>query len=315
MPARAEDASLGRIAYQLGWIKNFQFAGEYIADHKGYYRKFGLEVDLLAGGPNMIAEPIVASGKALAGQSMPDMMVSAIRQGAALTCVAACYQRNVSAIMSLAATPLKTPQEMIGKKIGIQPNNLVIWRAFLKINGIALSSIHSVPVQFDFTPLVAGEVDGFFGEVIDDAVQLRAKGHDIHTLLLADFGYKMFTATYTVATDSLRDKTRRAQLVAFLKGDIMGWQDALQDPVLGARLTTEVYGKGNGLDLQSQEESCRVQNEFIVSPDTQKHGIFWMTPELVQQTITTLAAAGVKATPDMFTNELLEEVYGGRNRI
>ena len=59
MPARADDAPLGRIAYQLGWIKNFQFAGEYIADNKGYYRKFGLEVDLLAGGPNMIAEPIV----------------------------------------------------------------------------------------------------------------------------------------------------------------------------------------------------------------------------------------------------------------
>ena len=128
----------------------------------------------------------------------------------------------------------------------------MIWRAFLKINGIALSSIHSVPVQFDFTPLVAGEVDGFFGEVIDDAVQLRAKGHNIHTLLLADFGYKMCTATYTVAADSLQDKIKRAQLVAFLKGDIMGWQDALQDPALGARLTTEVYGKDNGLDLQSQ---------------------------------------------------------------
>ena len=58
-----------------------------------------------------------------------------------------------------------------------------------------------------------------------------------------------------------------------------------------------------------------MQNEFIVSPDTQKHGIFWMTPELVQETITTLAAGGVKATPEMFTNELLEEIYGGKNSI
>ena len=38
-----------------------------------------------------------------------------------------------------------------------------------------------------------------------------------------------------------------------------------------------------------------------------------MTSEAVEKTITTLAAAGVKATPGMFTNEILEEVYEGKS--
>jgi ABC-type nitrate/sulfonate/bicarbonate transport system substrate-binding protein len=315
LPARADDAPLGRIAYQLGWIKNFQYSGDYIADYKGYFRRFGLDVDLLSGGPSINADPMVASGKALIGQSGPDFMAAQVNHGAQLKCVGACYQRNPSAIISLAATPLKTPQDMIGKKIGLQSDNLVIWRAFLKLNQIDPSKIQTVPVQFDLAPLVTGEVGGFFGEIMDDAVQLRAKGHDVQTLLLADFGYKMLSGTFSVATDSLTDKTKRAQLIAFLKGDILGWQDEINDPAFAGKLTADVYGKGNGLDAKSQEASCRVQNQFIVSADTQKHGIYWMTPEVVEGSIATLAACGVKATPDLFTNELLEEIYQGQSSL
>jgi ABC-type nitrate/sulfonate/bicarbonate transport system substrate-binding protein len=313
---RAQEAPrLGRVAYQLGWIKNFQFAGEYVADYRKYFQKFGLEVDLMAGGPSINVDPIVVAGKAIVGQSMPDFMANAIGKGAALKCIAAVYQRNVSAIMSMAKTPLVEPRDMIGKRIGMQMNNLVVWHAFLKLNKIDLASVITVPVQFDFTQLILGEVDGFFGEITDDAVQLRAKGYDIHTMLLADFGYKIVSGTYSAATDSLTDKTKRAQLVAFMKGDILGWQEAIRDPALAARLTVDVYGKGNGLEEKSQEASCVVTNDFIVSADTKKHGIFWMTPESIDETIATLAQGGVKATPDMFTNEILEEVYQGKAEL
>jgi len=314
-PARAEVAPLGKIAYQLGWIKNFQYAGDYIADYRGYFRRFGIDVALLAGGPNINADPVIVSGKALIGQSEPDFMASAINHGAALKCVGACYQRNTAAIMSLASTPLVTPQDLIGRKIGLQTGNQVVWHAFLKLNKIDPSRIQTVPVQFDFTPLINGEVDGFYGEVVDDAVQLKAKGHDVHTLILADFGYKMLSGAFSVAADSLTDKTRRAQLIAFLKGDILGWQDEIKDPGFAGKLTAEVYGAGNGLNAASQAESCRVQNEFIVNEVTRKHGIYWMSPEMVEESVATLAASGVKASTSMFTNELLEEIYQGKSSL
>jgi ABC-type nitrate/sulfonate/bicarbonate transport system substrate-binding protein len=303
--------TLGRIAYQLSWIKNFQFAGDYIADNKSYYQKFGLEgVDLLAGGPGIIVDPIVVSGKALIGQSAPDFMANAIAHGADLKCVGAGYQRGVDCIISLTKTPLVTPRDMIGKRIGIQIINIVIWHAFLKLNNIAPASITTVPVQFDFTPLLSGEVDGFFGETTDDVTDLQAQGHAVHPLLFTDFGYKMFSATYSVRTDSLSDKTKRAQLVAFMKASALGWNDAIKDPALGAKLTVDVYGNGNGLNPEIEEKSCLAVNPFMTNADTAAHGLFWMSPASVAETITTLAAAGVKATPDMFTNEILEEAYG-----
>jgi hypothetical protein len=170
----------------------------------------------------------------------------------------------------------------------------------------------TVPVQFDVSPLVSGDVDGFFGYLNDDVVQLKAKGNDIHYFPFSDFGYKMFTGTYSVAADSLQDSEKRAQLVAFMRGEIRGWQDAIKDPAYGARLTVDVYGKANGLDYEEQRASCLVTNGIMEDAVTHEHGLFWMSPSNVEDTINTLAAGGVRATPDMFTNEILEEAYEGK---
>jgi ABC-type nitrate/sulfonate/bicarbonate transport system substrate-binding protein len=307
--------SLGRITYQLSWIKNFQFAGSYVAEDQRYYEEFGLQVDLVAGGPTINADPIVASGRALVGQSSPDFMSNAVAKGASLRCIGANYRKTIFTMISMARSPLKEPSDMIGKKIGIQTNNLVIWHAFLRLNNIDPARIRTVPVQFDFSPLVSGEVDGFFGYLNDDVVQLKAKGNDIHYFPFSDFGYKMFTATYSVATDSLQDRAKRAQLVAFMKGEIKGWQHAIRDPALAARLTVDVFGKGNGLDFEGEKASCEVTNGIMTDANTNQHGLFWMSPADIGDTITTLAAAGVKATPDMFTNEIIEEAYEGKTTL
>ena len=118
--------------------------------------------------------------------------------------------------------------------------------------------------------------------------------------------------TYLALADSLNDKIRRSQLVAFMRGEIRGWQDAIKNPLLGAKLTVEVYGKDNGLDLKAEEASCTASNAFLVDADTAAHGLFWMSPAAIHETITTLAAGGVKATADVFTNEILEEAYAGK---
>jgi len=304
--------ALGRIRYQLSWIKNFQFAGEYVAEERGYYEQAGIGVDLVAGGPTISVDPIVATGRALVGQSSPDFMGNAVAKGARLKCIGANYRKTIFCMISLAQKPLREPGDMIGKRIGIQINNQVIWHAFLKLNRIDLGRLTTVPVQYDFGPLISGEVDGFFGYLNDDVVHLQSTGHDIHFFPFSDFGYKMFTATYSVAAESLQDPARRAQLVAFMRGEIRGWQDAIRDPDLAARLTVDTYGQGNGLDYRVERASCVATNPVMEDAVTRQHGLFWMSPGDVADTISTLAAAGVRSTPDLFTNEIINEAYEGK---
>ena len=59
-------AAFGELVFQLSWLKDVEFAGEYIADTNGYYTQVGFSgVQLLTGGPNVAQDAVVESGKAL----------------------------------------------------------------------------------------------------------------------------------------------------------------------------------------------------------------------------------------------------------
>ena len=127
---RAAAAALGKLSYQLSWVKNVEFAGSYIADSKGYYTANGFDsVELIAGGQGVTQDAVVAEGKALICTSAPDITGSAIMQGAEIIAIGAQYQKNPFCILSIATDPINTPQDMIGKTIGVQSTNQSVWDA------------------------------------------------------------------------------------------------------------------------------------------------------------------------------------------
>ena len=236
-------------------------------------------------------------------------------KGADLKIIATMYQKSPFAIMSLASKPINTPTDMIGKKIGVQAANQSIWTAFLKANNISASKITTVPVQFDPTPLASGQVDGWFSFITNEPNLLAVKGVKTTTFLLNDFNYPSITNTYFVTGATLNDKTKREQVVKFLRGDIKGWQDNIKDPQLGADLAANNYGKALKLDAKEQLLENTAGNKLIQGPDTAAHGLFWMSDEKIAETVATITKGGGTISKDLFTTEILQEVYGGKNTI
>ena len=301
--------SFGALNYQLSWIKNVEFAGAYIADTKGYYTAAGFSsVNLMAGGPNVSQDAVVASGKALAGISSPDITAAAILKGADLVVIGAQYQKNPFCIMSLAASPISTPQDLVGKKIGVQAVNEPVWNAFLKANKLDPATITKVPAQFDPTPLVSKEVDGWFSFFTNEPNLLKTKGVDTAVMLLNDHGYPMVSEVYVVKKASLtadRDKVK-----ALLIADIKGWTDSIADPKLGANLAATKYGKDLGLDEAEQVLESTAQNTVVQTADTKANGLFTITDELIDETLKTLALGGVTiAKEQLFDLSVIKEVH------
>jgi ABC-type nitrate/sulfonate/bicarbonate transport system substrate-binding protein len=301
---------LGPLTLRLSWIKNVEFAGSYIADSKGYYKAQGFStVTLIAGGPSATPqETDVVTKKALVGISAPDITGAAIVKGAPLKIIGAQYQKNPFAILSTAKNPIKTPQDMYGKKIGVQATNESVWGAFVKASGIDASKITKVPVQFDPLPLTQGTVDGWFSFVTNEPNDLRNKGFAVTTFLLADFGYPLVSETYMVRQDTIDSK--RDVLKAFLKAEIKGWTDNLADPAVGAGLAANTYGKGLGLTAAEQTLESTTENTLILNADTKKNGLFTITDELVAENIKTLGTGGLSLTAEkLFDLSLLKEIY------
>ena len=304
-------ASFGDIAIQLSWIKNIEFAGEYFATTKGYYTAAGFsKVDLLAGGAaGTSAESALATGKAFVGLSAPTITAPAINKGAPLKIVGTTYQKNPFCILSVDKNPIKTPQDMIGKKIGVQTGgNDVIFSALLKANNIDPKSVEIVPVQYDPTVVTTGQVAGFMAYITNEPILLSSKGFKVTTFLLADYQLPLVAETFTVLQDSI-DKDR-AKVKAYLAAEIKGWKDAVASPAESANLAVTNFGKDQKLVQAEQLKEATAQNDLIVSADTKANGLFTMTDALIAENIEALGRAGTPiAAEKLFDLSLLKEVY------
>ncbi len=307
--ANTTSTGLAAVSLQLNYLENVQFAGTLMALSKGYYKAHGLDVTVLPGGPNVAPEPIVASGKALVGVTHTAEGVQAIINGAPLQVIGAAFQKSPTCIVSKASAPIKTPRDMIGKKIGVSDTNMPIWTAFLKVNGIGANQVKVNTVEFSTQPLADGQIDGLVGFYSNEPIILDLQGVPTYAFLLADFGYPLVDDIYIARTEDLDDPVKRKQIAGLMTAEALGWRDALAAPATAASLAVNDYGKSLHLDLKQQTDSVAAEKSLVVTPDTTANGLFWMSPATVAQTVRSLRLGGTKATASMFTNTVLADVY------
>ncbi|NAZ86889.1 ABC transporter substrate-binding protein, partial [Kineococcus indalonis] len=303
----------GAVSVQLSWIKNIEFAGEYFADSRGYFRDAGFsKVDLLAGGSaGTAAEAMVLSRRATVGLSSPTLTGPAIvNEEAPLKIIGTTFQKNPFCLVSVEQrTPVRTLADLAGKRLGIQTGgNEQIFDGFCKANGIDPASFTVVPVQYDPSVVETGEVDAFMSYLTNEPILLAGRGLTPVTLGFADNGLPVVAETFTVLQSTIDDQ--RDMLKAFLLAEVRGWNDAVADPAESARLAVEVYGADQGLELDEQTKEAEAQNLLVVSDDTRADGLFTMTDALVQENVEALALMGTDITAEqLFDLSLLTEVY------
>jgi ABC-type nitrate/sulfonate/bicarbonate transport system substrate-binding protein len=306
----ADGSKYGTVAVQLSWLKNIEFAGEYFADSRGYFRDAGFgHVNLVAGGAaSTSVEAGLDTGKIWLGMSAPQTTAPAVLQGLPAKIVGTTYQKNPFCIVSSAAKPITSPHEMKGRKIGVQDTNQLIFSALLAANNMQPGDVQIVPAQFDPTPLANGEVDGWVSYVTNEPITLAAKGFQTAHFLFADYGLPLAAETLTVRQQTI-DK-ERDKLKAFLAAEIKGWRDAVAGSAESARLAVEVYGKDQRLELGEQTQEAKAQNDLVVSDDTRANGLFTMTDQLIASNIAALAKSKINIKAEqLFDLSVLREVY------
>ncbi len=306
----ADGATTTPLSFQLGWLTNAEFAGSYLAQQDGFYRKQGLDVTILPG-EGVDVEGIVGAGKALVGDSNADTCSAAVAQGADLKIIGAKYQKNPFCIISSAKKPLTNPRELLGKRVGVNAYNFTGWSTFLAVNGIAKDDVTTVNEGYTAGPeaLAEGRVDAWMGFVTNEPTVLELSGFPVHTFLLADFGYEVYADIYETTSTAIAE--HKEELVAFLRAERDGWQADLDDPSAGLAVTMARYGKKLGLSSSQQKLENSAQLALVETPYTRTAGLFAMDPADVERNIATLRLASTKkignyyTKPDLFDDSIL----------
>lgn len=310
-PSEGEAADYGTITLQLSWIKNEEFSGEFFADSKGYYKDAGFSEVVLTSGPSTGVAELLSGSADVALSDAISVGTAVANDSVPVKIIGSTYQKNPFTILSLAeGGNILTPEDLVGKTIGVQDSNTALFSALLLANDIDPADVNVVPVQYDPSVLVNGDVDGFMAYLTNESITVEQQGIEVSNLPFADNGLPFVAETFTT-TDELIASDRE-KLKALLYAEILGWTDAVNDPEAGAELAIDKYCDVDFCpSIEASKLGAVAQAELlVVSDDTVANGLFTISDDLQAETIASLANAGltVKAS-DLFDLSLLAEVY------
>ena len=251
MDALAQDKV--KVNMQLGWIAGGNQIGEVAAKQLGYYATEGIEFAIQPGGPSIDGVAIVASGRWEVGQvsSSPSNML-AVSQDLPIKVFATGLQQHPYTFFSLKKNPIRTPKDMIGKKIGIQSTGLVLLRALLAKNKIDEKSMTIIPIGADMTPLLTGQVDTVTGWQTNTTA-LKPLGADRVDMRLWDTGVHLYALPYYATTDMIQ--RRPEALARFLRATARGWAYANKNRDAATDLLLKEYPNLNRADEREAIDS------------------------------------------------------------
>ena len=274
----AQQAPAGKTeaaSIRLGWLANAQYAGDFVALEKGYFKEQGLDVRIDPGGPNIDPISLTASGSNTFGNvSSIAALILARDSGIPIKAFGTALQRHPFAFISLKKSNINSPKDFVGKKIGIQATARPLMDAVIAKYQLPRDQVQVVTVGSDSVPLMTGQVDVITAWVID-APQMKAIGPDANPLLLWDMGVKLYAFTYFTTDDVLKNKPQLAK--GYLAGTSKGWDYARQHPEEAVGIVLK-YAKDLQQDLEL--DTWKKEIDFLTSPQTKEKGWGWMEPQV-----------------------------------
>lgn len=307
-PAPQAAATSEPVRVKLAWTHSVEYAGFYMAEELGYYADAGLAVELsTADGSDQVAA--VTAGEMDFGINSADILLAERANGAPVVAIAAIYQRNPLALISLAEQGIERPADLVGKTIvadlGTGSTRAII-TALLRAQQIDPASVNLV-ARSDFSndALFNGQGDVIDVFVNDQPVDLEQQGHSLNTILVADYGIDMYVDVIYTSERLIAEHPERVE--RFLRATLAGAEAALEQPEEAARLALE---RNPELRLEHQTEAMRRALPLIKPGGTQPG---MMAAEQWQATYELLHENGIITEPfaveGAYSLAFLERIY------
>ena len=139
-PARG--AELRSASFIPHWLPQAQFAGYYMAQEKGLYRKHGIDLTILRGGPEYPPSETIARGKVTFATTFLSSALELRDRGVRLVNIGQIVQRSGFILVTKKASGINTPADLNGKKVGIWTHFRLQPQAFFRKYGIAVKPVH-----------------------------------------------------------------------------------------------------------------------------------------------------------------------------
>ena len=306
---------LTEIRVQYDWLMGNGQIGDIVSAKKGFFAEEGLAVTFGPGGPNAQTVPPVLSGQAQFAQfSTTNQFLVAAGAGRPLKLFACGYQYSPYAYYSLPKSPVRRPQDFVGKTVALNPNGRQGLNLILALHKIDPASVRVVTAGTDMTALIAGQVDVVAG-FITNTKALSVLGSDRITLTSEDAGVPGYSNPYFTTIEKY--ESQKDTLVRFIKAAAKGWKWAYENRRAAVDIMCEVYPN---LDKQIEYDTVDTVMRLSFNGATKENGWGWFSDERMNRQIDLYKGANffTSTTPvlaNVATHEILDKTAAFRAKL
>ncbi|MFO7287904.1 MAG: ABC transporter substrate-binding protein [Gammaproteobacteria bacterium] len=223
-PAVAENLEV-----QLLWTHQAQFAGFYVADARGYYRREGLEVSLVPGGPGIAPLERLERGEVDVAVAWLPHALDARMRGADIVNIAQVFHGSAMSLACKTAA-VRSIEDIAGQSIGVwNLGDETSVRLWLRRQGIPDTSVKLVPQAAHAADLIEGRVACATIMSYNEFWNLVRAGFQARDLIVVRFGEEglgLLEDGLYVRRSALEDADFRRRLASFLRATVTGWREA-----------------------------------------------------------------------------------------
>jgi len=161
-PARAAE----KVQVLLDWFVNPDHAPLVIAQTRGFFKKHGLEVELVAPSDPSAPPRLIAAGQSDIAISYQPQLHVQVSEGLPLVRIGTIAETPLNSLVVLKDGSIKSIADLKGKKVGFSVGGFedAVLAAMLKTKGLSLSDVELININFALSPsLISGAVDAVIG--------------------------------------------------------------------------------------------------------------------------------------------------------
>jgi NitT/TauT family transport system substrate-binding protein len=286
-----------RIKMVLNWKYEGPQGMFFLAQDRGYFKAEGLDVSFDQGNGSGAAVPQVANGAYDMGFGDINALIelAARKPDEAPIGVYQMYNRPPFTVAVKADSPIKTPADFVGRKLGGAANDgaLKLFPALCAATKIDCSKVEVTNMQPNLREqmLMKDQVDGVFGYITTIRFSARLIGIDpekeIRFIKFGDYGMDLYSNAIIVSRKFAKENPDAVK--GFLKALNRGVKDAMADP----KAAIEAVQKREPL-IKPDIERARLEatlSDEMTSPEISKIGHGDISDERMSKAIDILVSA------------------------
>jgi NitT/TauT family transport system substrate-binding protein len=295
-PAAAQTA-LDKVSFGTNWIPEAEHGGFFQALADGTYRKYGLDVTIVPGGPNDNNRMLLIAGKLdffMAANTL--MSFDAVANNVPVVTVAAIFQKDPQVFLTHPESKVTKLEELKPLTLLVSKEGITSYFQWLK-SEYGFSEEKVRPYTFNPQPFIADKQTAMQGYVTSEpfAVEKAAKFKP-GVLLLADYGFNTYSTLIETRSDLVDKKPDLVQ--RFVDASVIGWYNYLYGDNAPANAMIKKLNPEMTDELLAYSLSKMKEFGIVDSGDTLSNGIGAMTDERAASFFDKMVRAGV-VKPDI----------------